>query len=100
MRDFEHNIDIIPFQSTRTITLLRKPYTSMIICLQSNKGNTEQVGQLLDNLLQGSTDTLDKFIDALRASGHSESLINELLRDPVKPESHLSAGAGELSERN
>lgn len=67
---------------------------------QTKYGNTNQIGTLLDCLLQGAADTMDHFIYALKASGHS-SLVTEFLRDPVMPDSHQwdeSASAGKFYE--
>lgn len=43
------------------------------------------MGILLDFLLKGGIDTLDKFIYSLRASEYTE-LANECLRQPNKPD--------------
>lgn len=87
------------FQNTCTLPVLQVSIC-MLSGLQGMVGNANQVAQLLDTLLMGGTDTMDKFIYALRASYHSESVIKELLRDPIQSDtwqSDLSANAGELS---
>lgn len=58
-----------------------------VVVFQSEKENTNQVGQLLDFLLKGDSDTMDKLVYTLIASGHDDSVVNECLRDPIQHDS-------------
>lgn len=69
-----------------------------VLVFQTKVGNTKQSAQLLDFLLRGDSDTMDKLIYALRKSGHDDSTVKECLRDPIKPDSVSDlARAGEYT---
>lgn len=53
--------------------------------MQSEKGKYNQVGKLVDILLRGNVDTVDKFIHALNATGHSD-LVTKYLREARTPD--------------
>lgn len=56
--------------------------------LQCEKGNSNQVGKLLDHLLRGDSETLDRFIYGVRATGPvGKELAQHFLGEPKKADS-------------
>ena len=52
-------------------------------CFQSQEGNNKQAAKLLEFLLRGGVDVVDKLVYSLRSEGQSE-LAGTCLRDPQK----------------
>ena len=65
---------------------------------QSEKGNNKQAAKLLEFLLRGGVDVVDKLVYSLRSEGQSE-LAKSCLRDPKK-EDEWSSDEDEEEEEN
>ena len=67
-------------------------------CFQSEKGNNKQVAKLLEFLLRGDVDVVDKLVYSLRSEDQS-ALAKFCLRDPKK-EDEWSSDEDEEEEEN
>ena len=66
---------------------------------QSEKGNNKQAAKLLEFLLRGGVDVVDKLVYSLRSAGQSE-LAKTCLRDPQKADEWGSDEDKETEKEN
>ena len=67
--------------------------------MQSQEGNAKQAAKLLEFLLRGGVDVVDKLIYSLRSEGQS-ALAKACLRDPKKADEWSSDEDEEEEEEN
>ena len=71
----------------------------MHVCFQRQEGNDKQAAKLLEFLLRGGVDVVDKLIYSPRSEGQSE-LVKTCLRDPQKADKWSSDEDEEEEEEN
>ena len=68
-------------------------------CFQSQEGNDKQAAKLLEFLLRGGVDVVDKLVYSLRSEGQS-TLAETCLRDPKKADEWSSDEDEEEEKEN